>query len=78
VPAAAAGVYNVYRDPREMHPLIGLSLWSGASYQDMIKRHMMTIKKYPHAKQGIGEPYGGVTNLRPETREVIEIFDSWH
>jgi arylsulfatase A-like enzyme len=78
VPAAAAGVYNVYRDPREMHPLIGLSLWSGASYQDMIKRHMMTIKKYPHAKQGIGAPYGGVTNLRPETMEVIEIFDSWH
>ena len=54
VPAAAAGVYNIYRDPREMHPQIGLALWSGASYQDMIKRHMMTIKKYPHAKQGTG------------------------
>jgi arylsulfatase len=78
VPAAAAGVYNVFRDPREMHPLIGLSLWSGASYQDMIKRHMMTIKKYPHAKQGTGAPYGGVSNLRPETKEVIEVFNSWH
>ena len=78
VPAAAAGVYNVYRDPREMHPLIGLALWSGASYQDMIKRHMMTIKKYPHAKQGTGAPYGGISNLRPETIEVMEVFDSWH
>jgi arylsulfatase A-like enzyme len=78
VPAAAAGVYNVYRDPREMHPLIGLSLWSGASYQDMIKRHMMTIKKYPHTKQGTGAPYNGISNLRPETLEVIDIFNSWH
>jgi arylsulfatase len=69
VPAAAAGVYNVYRDPREMHPLIGLALWSGASYQDMVKRHMMTIMKYPHAKQGTGAPYGGISNLRPETQE---------
>ncbi len=78
VPAAAAGVYNVYRDPREMHPLIGLALWSGASYQDMIKRHMMTIRKYPHAKQGTGAPYGGISNLRPETKEIVEIFNSWH
>lgn len=78
VPAAAAGVYNVYRDPREMHPLIGLALWSGASYQDMIKRHMKTIKKYPHSKQGTGAPYGGVINLRPETLEVIDVFNSWH
>jgi arylsulfatase A-like enzyme len=78
VPAAAAGVYNIYRDPREMHPLIGLSLWSGASYQDMIKRHMMTIKKYPNAKQGTGAPYEGISNLRPETLEVIEVFNSWH
>ena len=77
VPAALAGVYNVYRDPREKHPLIGLALWSGASYQDMIKRHVMSIKKYPHAEQGTGAPYGGISNLRPETIEVMEVFDSW-
>jgi len=78
VPAAAAGVYNIYRDPREEHPLIGLALWSGASYQDMGKRHMMTIMKYPHAKQGTGAPYGGISNLRPETKEIVKVFDSWH
>lgn len=78
MPAAAAGVYNVYRDPREEHPLIGHSLWSGASFQDMAKRHMMTIKKYPHNKLGKGKPYEGIENLRPESKETVETFMSWH
>jgi arylsulfatase A-like enzyme len=50
MPAAAAGVFNIYRDPREEHPLIGHSLWTGASFQDMAKRHMMSIAQYPHSK----------------------------
>ncbi|KAA1189541.1 sulfatase-like hydrolase/transferase [Pseudohalioglobus sediminis] len=78
MPAAAAGVYNVYRDPREEHPLIGHSLWSGASFQDMAKRHMMTIKKYPHNKLGKDRPYTGIENLRPESVETVERFMSWH
>ena len=78
VPAAAAGVYNLYRDPREEHPEIGIALWSGASFQDMAKRHMMTISKYPHAKLGKGRPYGGIENLRPESKETVDLFMSWH
>ena len=77
MPAAAAGVYNVYRDPREEHPLIGHSLWSGASFQDMAKRHMMSIMKYPHNKLGKGKPYEGIENLRPESVETVETFMSW-
>lgn len=78
VPAAAAGVYNLHRDPREEAPLIGQSLWSAASFQDMAKRHMMTIMKYPHAKLGKGEPYSGIENLRPESKEAVQTFMSWH
>ena len=78
MPAAAAGVYNLYRDPREMHPQIGIALWSAASFQDMMKRHMLTIGKYPHGQQGTGAPYGGIENLRPESQEIVEIFNSWH
>ena len=78
MPAAAAGVYNVYRDPREEHPLIGHSLWSGASFQDMGKRHMMSIMKYPHNKLGKGKPYEGIDNLRPESVETVKTFMSWH
>jgi arylsulfatase len=78
MPGAAAPVFNLYRDPREEKPQIGLALWSGASFQDMVKRHMMTIAKYPHAKLGKGRPYSGIENLRPETVEIVETFMSWH
>ena len=78
MPAAAAGVYNLYRDPREEHPLIGHSLWSGASFQDMAKRHGMAIAKYPHAQLGKGKPYEGIENLRPESEETVRMFMSWH
>jgi arylsulfatase A-like enzyme len=77
VPGAAAPVFNLYRDPREEETFVGLPLWSGASFQDMIKRHMMTIAKYPHAKLGKGKPYEGIANLRPESKETVETFMSW-
>jgi arylsulfatase len=77
VPGAAAPTYNLYRDPREEHPQIGIALWSGASFQDMAKRHMLTIAKYPHFKLGKGSPYGGIENLRPESKEIVETFMSW-
>lgn len=77
VPGAAAPVFNLLRDPREQHPQIGNALWSGASFQDMIKRHMLTIKKYPHLELGKGVPYEGIENLRPESLATRELFDSW-
>jgi len=77
VPGAAAPVFNVYRDPREENAHIGQALWSGASFQDMAKRHMMTIAKYPHFKLGKGRPYTGIENLRPETEAIVETFVSW-
>ena len=78
IPGAAAPVFNLHRDPREERPFVGFPLWSGASFQDMVKRHMMTIHKYPHNTLGKGMPYGGIENLRPESREAVETFMSWH
>ena len=77
VPGAAAPVFNLLRDPREMTPQVGYSLWSGASFQDMIKRHMITIKQYPHLPLGKGVPYEGIENLRPESEKAREVFASW-
>jgi len=77
VPGAAAPVYNVFRDPREEHNQIGAALWSGASFQDVIARHQLTIAKHPHAKLGKGKPYEGIDNLRPESVETVETFMSW-
>jgi len=78
MPAAVAGTYNLFRDPREEFPQVGIALWSGASFQDMVKRHLMTIEKYPHKKMGHDRPYEGIENLRPETIEVVDLFESWH
>ena len=45
---AAAPVYNLFRDPREKQPLVGLVLSSGAAFQIMIGRHKMTtFVKHP-------------------------------
>jgi arylsulfatase len=80
VPGAAAAVYNLLRDPREespIMPLVAQSLWSGASFQDMVKRHLMMIHKYPHAPLAKGIPYGGIENLRPESEQAVRVFTSW-
>ena len=77
VPGAAAPVFNLYRDPREENAHIGMALWSGASFQDMAARHMLTIKKYPHLKLGKGVPYSGIENLRPESLDAQKTFMSW-
>lgn len=76
-PGAAAPTFNVLRDPREEHPLVGYSLWSGASFQDMLKRHKLTIAKHPHLPLGKGVPYAGIENLRPESELAREVFSGW-
>lgn len=77
-PGAAAATFNLLRDPREEHPLVGYSLWAGASFQDMVKRHQMMIAKYPHLPLGKGVPYEGIENLRPESELARQVFASWH
>ncbi len=77
-PAVGAKVYDLYRDPREESPMIEIALWSAASYQDIIQRHMMQIQKYPHAKVGKDRPYSGIENLRPESKKMVEAFMSWN
>jgi arylsulfatase A-like enzyme len=78
VPGAAAPVYDLMRDPREEKSLITAALWSGASFQDMVKRHKISMKKYPNLPIGTDKPYGGIENLRPETKATVENFMSWH
>ena len=78
MPGAAAPMFDLHRDTREENPMIGVALWAGASFQDIIKRHKMTMKKYPNSKIAKDVPYGGITNLRPETKDTVKNFMSWH
>jgi len=40
----------------------------------MIKRHMALKKKYPNRAPTHGMPYEGIENLRPETKQLVEVF----
>ena len=42
----------------------------------MVKRHMGMKQKYPDRKTTYGVPYGGIENLRPETKEMVRIFQA--
>lgn len=77
LPGAAAETFNILRDPREESSQIGIALWAGASFQDMIKRHAKMIAKVPHLPLGKGVPYEGIENLRPESELAREVFSSW-
>ena len=45
---------------------------------NMVKRHQIAMKKHPNLPIGTDKPYGGIENLRPETIETVENFESWH
>lgn len=76
-PGVAAKIYDLQRDPREESPMLEIALWASASYQDLTERHLMRIKKYPHAKVGKDRPYSGIENLRPESKKMVDAFMSW-
>lgn len=69
-----ASMYDLYRNPREDRPqdsiLVGVGF--GANFNLMAKRHLDMKNQYPDLPPGHGAPYGGIENLRPETKELIE------
>jgi len=72
----AAHVYDLYRDPREESPSDSIKYgpWAGGQFASMVKRHMAFQYKYPNTKPIHAIPYGGIENLRPETKKVLEVF----
>ncbi len=76
-PGAAAWtmkIFDLYRDPRESHPLKTQTMWSVESFKDMRIRHEAFKQKYPDRPETHGAPYEGIENLRPETKEMLEAY----
>ena len=76
-PGAAAWsmkIFDLYRDPRELHPLKTEMMWSVESFKDMRARHEAFKKKYPDRPETHGAPYEGIENLRTETKEMLEAY----
>ncbi len=68
-------VYNLYRDLREERPLTVEAMWSVNYFGAMRARHMALKKKFPDRQETYAKPYEGVSNLRPETKALVDVFE---
>ena len=67
-PGALAGAefFDLYKDPREEHPLMAEFLWAWAQFDGMKARHDAQIAEYQHTPVARGEPYTGVVRLEDQ------------
>jgi len=72
----AAPIFDLTRDPREERPMDGIKYgpWAGGQFANMIMRHLAYKKLHPDRPIPHAMPYGGIENLRPETKEMIRVF----
>jgi len=61
---AGKGFFDLYKDPREEHPLMGEFLWAWPAFDFMKARHEALIEKYPHTPVATGEPYTNVERMQ--------------
>jgi arylsulfatase A-like enzyme len=68
-----APIFDLYKNPREDRPqdaiLYGVGF--GGQFVAMLKRHLGMKQKFPDRKPGQALPYGGIENLRPETKKML-------
>jgi arylsulfatase len=69
-----ANFYDLYLDPREMRPMMAQFLWAWGPFDMMKSRHSGQIVKYPFRPVNHGIPFGGIENLRPESKKYIENY----
>ena len=71
-----APIFDLYRDSREERPLDAIKYgpWAGGQFAAMVKRHKALQQKYPNRPPVHDIPYGGIENLRPETKKLVEVF----
>ena len=70
-----ANFYDLYRDPREEHPVsTPVGAWAAAPFGDIIRRHLQAKEQFPDSGPARDVPYSGIENLRPETQALVEEF----
>jgi arylsulfatase len=79
-PILTAEFYDLYRDPRESRPenSILLAPWAGGQFNAMIKRHLDYKKQWPDRPETHANPYEGIEELRPESKELVKLFKAGH
>ena len=71
---ALAKIFNLYWDPREENPLTTGAVWSGTPFVRMRVQHMRMKDKWPDWRPARGMPYEDVTNMRPESKKMVETW----
>lgn len=62
--------YDLYQDPHELNPHLVPLIHTQGQFNQMVARHQLFKKKYPDKENAKGIPYTGLSNARPETREI--------
>ena len=62
---SGAEFYDLYNDPREVHPAMLPGFTTKPMFDHMYARHMIWKKKYPDTKHVRGMPLTGLENPRP-------------
>jgi len=63
---AGKGFFDLYKDPREEHPLQAQFLWSWPAFDHIKANHEAQIKQYPHTEVARGVPYAGIERLEKQ------------
>jgi hypothetical protein len=61
---AGKGFFDLYKDPREEHPLQAQFLWAWPAFDHMKERHEAQIARYPHTPVARGKPYTGIERMK--------------
>ena len=73
---AASGMpeayYDLYQDPHEKNPQLIPLIHTQGQFNRMVARHQLFKRKYPDKSNAKGIPYTGLSNARPETKEIGE------
>ena len=72
---AGKGFYDLYRDPKEIQPMMAQFLWAWEPFDSMKARHQNLMEKYPNTPITRGKPFEGI-DLLPQDREVVSPYAS--
>ena len=64
-------VIDLYNDHREVNPMVVGAFHMKEPFKRMRARHEIWTEKYPNRKQKYGMAYTGISNVRPETKALI-------
>ncbi len=67
--------YDLQNDIREKNPLMVPMLHFNASFVRMKERHEKLLEKYPMKNQAHGPAFTGISNARPETKNLEKLYN---